>query len=901
MPPNVQPFAARTRVGTAFAVAFGPRRRLDETSDMALERYREKRDFRITPEPKGDSSARRSGELAFVIQKHAATRLHYDFRLELNGVLLSWAVPKGPSLDPNDKRLAMHVEDHPIEYGEFEGVIPPKQYGAGTVMVWDRGTWTPKGSPEDGYAKGHLKFELRGEKLKGTWNLVKSRSGKYGGDSWLLFKESDEFARLGPQAHIVDERPDSALTGRSLAEIAAQKDRVWHSNRSVEQNVEGGAIRKRNAAPARELATIEGARKSPIPDLVDAQLATSTKSPPTGASWVHEIKYDGYRMLCRIVDGDVRMMSRSAKDWTADFPSVTRSLARLPVESAWLDGEVVVVDAEGRSDFQALQNALSGTNGTALTYVAFDLLYLDGFDLRGVALAERKRILKQLASAAPANIKYSEHFSAPGDAFLANVRALGLEGMVSKRADLRYQPGRGAAWRKVKCERSQEMVIGGFTDPEGSRQGFGALMLGVYETDGRLAYAGKVGTGFNEQSLASLHAALEKLVQKASPFHNPPTGAEARRAHFVTPVLVADVAFTEWTADGTLRHPKFLRLRTDKPAAAVVREEQADDDGARHADEPRAKATARSAKARANDDRNVVAGVALTNPDKLLYAEAKLTKRDLALYYAAVGERMLPHLLGRPLTLVRCPNGWDQKCFYQKNVADGVPESISRIKVASGDDGDSIYMMAESVTAIVALLQLGVLEIHPWGSRKKALGLPDRLIFDLDPDESLPWESVRQAVLVVKTLLETIGLVPFLKTTGGKGLHVVVPVEPSVNWDQAKGFTKAIAELLETTFPDRFTSKLLKVSRRDRIFIDYLRNAEGSTAVAAYSLRAKANAPVSLPIGWEELADDVRFAHFDARNVPKRLAKTEDPWRRLADSERPLTTALMAKVGYAAR
>jgi len=868
---------------------------------VALERYRQKRDFRITPEPEGKVASRRSGALAFVVQKHAATRLHYDFRLELDGVLLSWAVPKGPSLDPNDKRLAMHVEDHPLEYGEFEGVIPPKQYGAGTVMVWDRGTWTPKGAPDEAYAKGHLKFELRGEKLRGTWNLVKSRSGKYGGDGWLLFKESDEFARLGADAQIVDERPDSVLTGRNLAEIAAQKDRVWHSNQSVEQNVKGGAIRKRNAAPAHGLETVKGARTSILPDTVDAQLATLTKSPPTGSSWVHEIKHDGYRMLCRIADGVARMMSRNGKDWTDDFPSIARALARLPLESAWLDGEVVVLDAKGRSTFQGLQNALSGAGGAPLTYFAFDLLYLDGFDLRGVALLERKRLLKELLSDAPGNIRYSEHFSAPGQAFLDNVRALGLEGMVSKRADLRYQPGRGPAWQKIKCERRQEMVIGGFTDPEGSRHGFGALMLGVYEPDGRLAYAGKVGTGFNDESLAALAAALAKIAQPASPFHDPPTGAEARRAHWVRPVLVAEVAFTEWTADGTLRHPSFVQLRGDKPAKDVVRERPADDEDAERIDEPRAKATT-VPRARPAVDGNVVAGVVLSNPDKVLYPETKLTKRDLALYYAAVGERMLEHLRGRPLTLVRCPNGWDQKCFYQKNVADGVPESISRIKVAAGEDGDSTYMMAESVTAIVALLQLGALEIHPWGSHKKALGLPDRLIFDLDPDESLPWENVRQAVLVVKTLLETIGLVPFVKTTGGKGLHVVVPVTPTANWEHVKGFTKAVAELLERTFPDRFTSKLLKVSRRDRIFIDYLRNAEGSTAVAAYSLRAKADAPVSLPIGWDELAKDVRFAHFNARNVPKRLAKAKtDPWQGLAGSARPLTPALMAKVGYAPR
>jgi bifunctional non-homologous end joining protein LigD len=865
---------------------------------MTLERYRQKRNFWVTPEPQGKVGKRRSQGLAFVVQKHAATRLHYDFRLELDGVLLSWAVPKGPSLDPNDKRLAMHVEDHPIEYGEFEGVIPPKQYGAGTVLLWDRGTWTSKTDPHEAYAKGHLKFELHGEKLKGVWNLVRSRSGKYGGEkSWLLFKEADDFARLGAQALLTEDRPDSVVTGRTIDEIAAQKDRVWNSNQSVAANVKGGAIRKRASRPAAALGKLEGARKAGLPDAIEAQLATPMKAPPTGPNWIHEIKYDGYRMLCRVVDGDVRMISRNGKDWTGNFPSIVRALARLPVESAWLDGEAVVVDDKGRTSFQALQNALSGASATAPSYFAFDLLYLDGVDLRGVALVERKRLLEELLSNMPATIKYSEHFAVPGSAFLHNVSALGLEGMVSKRADLPYQPGRGSAWQKIKRARRQEMVIGGFTDPEGSRDSFGALLLGVYEPDGRLSYSGKVGTGFNSASLASLHRALAPLEQKQSPFHNPPRGAEARRAHWVKPVLVAEVSFTEWTNDGTLRHPSFQGLRADKPASEVVREREVNADDGDTREEPVSQAPARSPP-RANA-KDAIAGVVLTNPDKALYAEARLTKRDLALYYGAVGEWMLPHLRDRPLTLVRCPNGWDKKCFYQKNADDSIPDTISRVRIDDGDGGHSFYTMANSVTAIVALLQMGVLEIHPWGSRAEKLGFPDRIIFDLDPDEDLPWEDVKQAVLVVKTLVEGIGLAAFLKTTGGKGLHVVVPIEPTVHWDHVKGFTKAVAELLERTFPDRFTAKLLKVSRHGRIFIDYLRNAEGATAVGAYSLRAKANAPVSTPIHWDELGKDLRFAHFNARNVPARLKRLKtDPWRKLADQATALTPAVMAKVGY---
>ena len=867
---------------------------------MALERYRQKRDFRVTPEPAGKVGKRRSRGLRFVIQKHAATRLHYDFRLELDGVLLSWAVPKGPSLDPNDKRLAMHVEDHPLEYGDFEGVIPPKQYGAGTVMVWDRGTWLPKTDPADAYAKGRLKFDLEGEKLKGGWNLVRSRSGKYGGEnSWLLFKEADEFARLGAQALIAEDRPDSVVTGRSLEQIATDADRVWHSNKSVAANVKGGALRK--ATKIEGLGKVEGARKAPLPELLEAQLATAAKTPPTGPAWVHEIKYDGYRMLCRIAQGQVRMLSRTDKDWTGDFSAVARALALLPVDDAWLDGEVVALDGHGRTSFQALQKALSAADSRSLKYLGFDLLHLNGFDLRGVVLTERKRLLRELLANAPASIQYSEHFAAPGLAFFQNVRELGLEGMVSKRGDLPYRAGRGPAWQKIKCARRQEMVIGGYTDPEGSRQGFGALLLGVHDADGRLAYAGKVGTGFSAASLDALSQALSRLVQKKSPFHNPPVGAEARRAHWVKPTLVAEVSFTEWTDDGTLRHPSFLGLRADKPAREVVREPVEFPALAQRPNEAPAPASPR-ATTKPITDQNAVAGIALTNPDKKLYPESGTTKRALALYYAAVGESMLAHLRDRPLTLLRCPNGWNEECFYQKKAEGGINEAISRIEVDDGGGGSALYMMADSVSAIVALLQMGVLEMHPWGSRSGNLGFPDRIIFDLDPDDAVGWEDLKQAALLVKTLLDNIGLVPYVKTTGGKGLHVVVPIEPVVPWDHVKGFTKAVAEFLERTFPDRFTSKLLKISRRGKIFIDYLRNSEGATAIAAYSTRARANAPVATPVSWTELSRDLRFDHFNVDNVPRRLARAKaDPWRDLADAALPLSTAMMARVGYKAR
>ncbi|HVE49292.1 MAG TPA: DNA ligase D [Casimicrobiaceae bacterium] len=846
---------------------------------MALERYRQKRDFAITPEPAGKMATSRAQGLTFVVQKHAATRLHFDFRLELDGVLLSWAVPKGPSLDPNDKRLAMHVEDHPLEYGDFEGVIPAKQYGAGTVMVWDRGTWRPTSDPKVAYARGHLKFELFGDKLKGTWNLVRSRSGKYGGDkSWLLFKEADDHARLGGAAQIIDDRPDSVLTGRSLAAIAAQSDRVWHSNRSADANVKSGAIKKRAVPSTAKLANLQGAIKSGLPDKVVPQLATLTKHPPVGPNWVHEIKFDGYRMLARIENGSTRMMSRAGKDWTENFPTLVRSLAQLPLRSAWLDGEAVVLDANGRSTFQGLQNALDGKAVSGLSYVAFDVLHLDGVDLRGAALTERKRVLRDLIAGAPTDVRYSEHFDVPGPAFFDNVAKLGLEGMVSKRADARYVAGRSPAWQKIKCPRRDTFVVGGYTDPEGSRQGFGALLLGLARDDGTLDYCGRVGTGFNDATLTSLHRTLVGLAHRDTPFMNPPTGIDARGVHWVKPQLMADVSYGEWTDERTLRHPVFIGLnRTAQNPMPVRSRDDTDDKPAIAA-------------------KDTVAGVTISNPDKILYPEAKLTKRDLAHYYESAGEWMLREIRDRPLSLVRFPNGWDQKGFYQKNADASVPKVISRVAV---DDEGSLYMMAESVPAIVAMLNLGALEIHPWGSRKNDLAHPDRIVLDLDPDEGLPWADVKQAALLVKTLVENLGLVPYLKTTGGKGLHVVVPIKPTLAWDDVKGFTKAVAEILERTFPDRFTSKLLKVSRGGRVFIDYLRNAEGSTAVAAYSLRAKANAPVSTPIHWSELGKDVRFDYFNSRTVPKRLAKlAEDPWRSLDASARPLTAAVMAKVGY---
>lgn len=915
---------------------------------MGLERYRQKRDFRATPEPRGRVARGKAHELSFVIQKHAASHLHYDFRLELNGVLLSWAVPKGPSLDPHDKRLAMHVEDHPLEYGGFEGIIPPRQYGSGTVMVWDRGTWHPIGDPVAAYAKGHLKFELDGEKLKGRWALIRTHGSKYGGSSgkqaWLLIKESDEYAREGNAARIVDEEPDSVVSGRSLEAIARDKTHEWHSNRSVAANVRGGALADAATAKPRlgakstskkasrslggngstpiSPASAAGAKKAKFPATLSPTLATLVDSAPTGDDWIHEVKFDGYRMVGRIDHGDVHIFSRNGKEWTAALPSVVASLQHLDVDQAWLDGEIAVADGEGLTSFQQLQNSLSNPGAKNISYFVFDLLYQDGYDLRGVALTERKRLLRALVGTSDPVVRYSADVQGSGDEFFKQACALKLEGAVSKRADSVYREGvRTRDWLKVKCGLRQEMVIGGFTDPQGSRTGFGALLLGIYQS-GKLRYAGKVGTGFDDKTLTKLRPILGKLEQREAPFINPPRGYEAKGAHWIKPQLVAEIAFTEWSNDGALRHPSFQGLREDKKATDVVREQAAPVKAGNGDAEPRTQkrstatraAPARAAATRATSARatsggrsadlpaastDTVAGIKLSHPDKQLFPEAKLAKRDLALYYDQISEWILPHLRNRPLALVRCPDGWSKECFFQKHADKSVNAAVTRVEVPEGK-GTATYFAANSLPALVALVQWGVVELHPWGSTAPKLDRPDRLIFDFDPDDGVRWKEIVDAVGVLRALLDDLGLQGFLKTTGGKGLHVVVPIRPTLDWTQAKGFTKAIADLLVDTFPDRFIATLSKAQRKGKIFIDYLRNAEGATAIAPYAIRARANAPVSTPIAWKELASDVRFDHFNVGTVPGRLrGLRQDPWASIGETRQTITRAMFKRVRYA--
>jgi bifunctional non-homologous end joining protein LigD len=832
---------------------------------MGLREYRRKRDFKKTPEPAGQVSApSRDQERSYLIQKHAASRLHYDFRLELEGVLKSWAVPKGPSLDPADKRLAMHVEDHPLEYGEFEGIIPKGQYGGGTVMLWDRGTWEPVGDPHKSYRAGSLKFTLKGEKLRGGWALVKIGARRKDGDdrSWLLIKERDQQARPGQAESIVASEPKSVATGRTIEQIAAAGDRVWRSNR------DGGD----RSSP--DPAEVPGARRAALPKFVQPQLATLVERPPDGDGWLHELKHDGYRILARVEHRRAQLFSRNARDWTEKFPTVAEALGRLPVEEAILDGEVTLLLPDGTSSFQALQNFGSGAARGQLAYMVFDLLYLDGRDLTGARLEDRKAALARLLASTndqAAALRYSDHVVGAGADFFAHACKLGLEGIVSKKRDAPYRGTRGPEWLKIKCLKQQEIVIGGYTEPEGSRIGIGALLGGVFES-GRLVYVGKIGTGFDNRMLRDLQQRLSRLEQKTSPFASRPAGAA--RAHWVKPELVAQVSFSEWTSDGKLRHPAFQGLREDKPADSVVRERPAttEDEMKRTARAPR---SSRSAKTTAEA---VVAGVRLTHADRVLYPSHGTTKLDLARFYESIAKWILPHLEDRPTTLVRCPEGAHKPCFYQKHVGYWAPESLRRVKIQEKRKVGE-YLVVDSLASLIGLVQIGILEIHTWNSVVKRLEQPDRVVFDLDPGPGVEWAQVIECARVIREALHTLELESFVKTTGGKGLHVVAPVVPGPSWDETSAFTRAVAQSVARANPRRYITSMAKAERRGKIFIDYLRNIRGATSVAAYSTRATPQATMSVPLTWDELSTKITSDHFTIANVPQRMAGlTADPW-----------------------
>jgi bifunctional non-homologous end joining protein LigD len=852
---------------------------------MALEEYRRKRDFRKTPEPAGKSPARKkaAAPLAFVIQEHKARRLHYDFRLELDGVLKSWAVPKGPSLDPGEKRLAVEVEDHPLDYGGFEGLIPVGQYGGGTVLLWDRGTWIPADpDPAAAHTKGMLKFELRGEKLHGNWALVRmgGKAARERRPNWLLVKERDDAAVPQSGDAIVIDNPLSVETGRSLEAVAQDRDRVWNSG-------------KGEATPARRLDRIPGARKDRIPVDLKPQLATSASTAPAGPDWLHEIKYDGYRLFARIEHGKVRLITRNGLDWTSKFPELAGAFGQLPVETALIDGEVVHIASNGTTDFSGLQDAIATSKTGALNFFAFDLLYRDGWELTGAALEDRKAALTDIIPAGM--LRYSDHQEGQGPAVLRQASSLGLEGIISKRRDAPYRPGRGSSWLKVKCRNREEIVVIGFTDPEGKREGFGALLAGYHDPSGTLRYAGRVGTGFSAARLAGLRKRLDTLVVKDPPVVLPKE-APRKGVHWVRPEVVAEVEFAGWTADAILRHASFQGLREDKSPREVVYDPRKLPITERSTTQMRPSSSDTEVAPRARDGSLSFEGVRLTHPDRVLYPENRLTKLDLAQYCRAVADWALPHLAHRPLTLVRCPGGQGKPCFYQKHLGKGAPDAIGHIDIT--EDGETeAYPVIDDLAGLIGLIQMNVIEIHPSGATAEKLETPDRITFDLDPDEGLEWSRVTEAAIDIRDALLAIGLQSFAKTTGGKGLHVVVPLQPKLGWDEVKAFTKWVADSFVAQSPERFTANQAKQARRGRIYIDYLRNSRGATAIGTYSPRARPGATVSTPLFWEEVEKGVSAEGFTVTTVPQRLqALDSDPWAEIGKLRQSISAAVRRQI-----
>ncbi len=862
------------------------------------------RDFGVTEEPRGAArkpkSQARDG-LPFVIQKHAATRLHYDFRLGWDGVLKSWAVTKGPSYNPADKRLAVQVEDHPWEYRDFEGIIPKGQYGGGTVMVWDKGFWLPHDDVDQGLKGGHLKFELHGQKLLGDWVLVRmhGRNDRPDKPNWLLIKEKDKFAREASSAPITDEAPNSAASGRTMEQIAARKDRVWNSKDSSSNAAQSTGESKTSQHPKiqKPLARkpIAEVRKLPVkkfPGFISPQLAQSTTAAPGGEDWIHELKLDGYRIQIQVQsderrgskDHSVKLLTRKGLDWSARMPDIASAARQLPVKNAILDGEAVVLDDRGVSNFSELQAAFQRDRHSYITYYAFDLLYLDGHDLRDLPLFRRRSILEKLLIGTEGTpLKMSEGIEGKGAVVFEKACVLGAEGIVSKLATSKYTSGRAGTWLKIKCHLEQEFVIGGFTLPSKGTVGVGALLLGYYQA-GKLIYAGRTGTGFTQSTHRSLRASFDMLSSKQSPFVDVPREMQ-RGAHWLKPQLVAQVVFSTWTRDTLVRQAAFKGLREDKPADEVTRET---------AILPESRESAKTGKQSSQDlprkGKTAMQDVALTHPEKVLDAESGLTKLALAEYFEAVSDNMLPHVADRPLSVVRCPDGNRKPCFFQKHVGMGTAHGVKSVTIRNRKSGaKEEFLTVDSVTGLIGLAQMGVLEIHTWGARNESVDHPDRIVFDLDPDPSIDWETLAATAQEFKKRLSKVGLKSFLKTTGGKGLHVVAPIRPEHEWPTIKQFAHELVLQFEREQPGLYITKMSLAARKNRIFLDYLRNDREATSVAPYSPRARSGAPVAMPLRWDELklSNMPKFHISDFDKWSGRLRR--DPWTKLSETDQSLT------------
>jgi bifunctional non-homologous end joining protein LigD len=875
-----------------------------------LEKYRSMRDFGITAEPRGAPNGEAGSEAAkgnpFVVQKHAARQLHYDFRLGWHDVLKSWAVAKGPSYFTGDKRLAVEVEDHPMEYGGFEGTIPRGQYGGGTVMIWDYGTWTPVEDAERGFADGNLKFELHGAKLKGKWALIRmkrnparDRSDK---NNWLLIKERDEYAQPENAPSVTELAPDSAVTDRTMEEIAENQDHVWDSRKGLRQPEEprdkksakapktSAKSRRKRSASLDKL--LQSAPEGAFPGFIPPQLAQQAAAAPNGDEWVHELKLDGYRIQIHIrtrnsEQGSRRsatLYTRKGLNWTVRMQDIAHAAADLDVDDAIIDGEVVVLDQQGKTSFAELQAAFQEGKKQQLTYFAFGLLHLNGRNLCELSLLERKSLLADLLdrSSTESSIRFSEHIKAPGEAVFASACKLGAEGIVSKVASATYTPGRANAWLKIKCVQEQEFVIGGFTPPAKGGHGVGALLLGYYE-DGKLRYAGRSGTGFTAQTHRMLRNRLDALAQKTSSFAEVPREAQ-RDAQWVKPQLVAQVAFANWTADDLVRQAAFKGLREDKPPREVVRERPVDREQVPAARSKRPGASPKRA------DSEKPAKLPITHPGKIIDPDSGITKQDLAEYYLAVAEHMLPHVADRPLSIVRCPGGISKPCFFQKHIGmGGLPSGVNSVPVPNRKTGKiEEYLTLSTPEGLLGLAQLGVLEIHPWGSKNDDLEKPDRIIFDLDPDSRISWKTLASAATELRKRLKQMKLVSFLKSTGGKGLHVVIPIEPEHEWPTVKQFAHDVVLQMERDNPSLYITKMTKAERTNRIYLDYLRNDREATAIAPFSPRSRTGVPVAATLDWNELQDPERrlFRVSDFADWKARLRR--DPWTEMKRSQQPL-------------
>jgi len=811
---------------------------------LDIETYNRKRDFSKTREPKG-RKLKGKGD-SFVVQKHDASRLHWDFRLELDGVLKSWAVPKGPSLDPGENRLAMRTEDHPLDYGGFEGTIPKGEYGGGTVMLWDHGRWEPdpRKDPKKTIEEGHLHFTLEGERMKGEWVMfrLKPKPGEKA-EPWMLKKVTDDFADPDDGDALVDNCVTSVTTGRTMAEIAAGED-VWRSNRGGQKG--GRGKRKASKAP---------------PAFLDPQLATLVDEVPTGNSWIHEIKYDGYRLLLAVGEGVATAWTRNGKDWSDKFKVLVKAAARLPA-GCLIDGEAVAIDDEGKPSFQLLQATLKDQKGANLVFYAFDLLIDRGEDIRKLPNIERKERLAALLKGVSPPILYGDHIIGRGEEMFDAVCKQGGEGIVSKKASATYQGTRTRNWLKVKCIQRQEFVLVGWSESD-KRLGFRSLLLAAKE-QGKLTYVGKVGTGFSAKLIQDLMKRMKPLALEKAPVEIP--RADRKGAHYIKPELVAEIAFTEFTDDGILRHPSFIGLREDKPAKDVVKEVP------KHLSaketRPNRSKSKRAAQASAEDF-----GIEISSPERVIFPELGLTKKDLADYYATVEPLIMVDAADRPMTLIRFPSGRTGESFFQKHDKGTFGPHVKQIPIEEKDGHFEDYLYFDDIRGLLACVQMGTIEFHGWGSRADKVEYPDRLVFDLDPDVGLDFRKVKAAALRLKALLEDLGLKSFPLLSGGKGVHVVVPLDQSKDWPTVKSFADRFSRAISEAEPETFTANIRKVQRKDRIFLDWLRNQRGATAVLPYSARGREGAPVAAPVAWEELDKYKGGNHFSIRDVDELLER----------------------------